>query len=172
MIARLAIFFSLLASIVVVITFLTGTKSVPDFFNSSGSQATQPAPQSQPTSSMAPQQHSPAALQPDIPPAPQPTDTPSSSDTTFSPSFVCAADRGTVEQAICHDADLSAKDREMAQLYFQKRKNLVGDDGARFIQSQRDWLAKRNACSDPRLRQCVADLYDSRITELQAYSGN
>jgi uncharacterized protein len=70
-----------------------------------------------------------------------------------------------VEQAICADPILAAKDMRMALLYEQ-------GGGSRYRpvdEQQWRWLAAREACGrGPRaaLEQCIARTYDARIAEL------
>ena len=82
-----------------------------------------------------------------------------------SPSFNCRYARTPVEQAICSDPVLGAKDRRMARLYEKA-------GGSRFgpvEPTQRAWLAARDACArlgGPALLACLHDAYDSRIVDL------
>jgi uncharacterized protein len=62
-----------------------------------------------------------------------------------SPSFNCRYARTAVEQAICSDPALAAKDRRMARLY------------------ERDGCAR---VAGPALHACIHGAYDARITEL------
>jgi uncharacterized protein len=82
-----------------------------------------------------------------------------------SPSFNCRYARTPVEQAICSDPALAAKDRRMARLYERA-------GGSRFgpvEPTQHAWLAVRDACArvaGPALHACVHEAYDARVTEL------
>src|SRR5215207_423660 len=73
--------------------------------------------------------------------------------------------RTPVEQAICSDPVLAAKDRRMARLYEKA-------GGSRFgpvEPTQRAWLAARDACArvgGPALHACLHHVYDARIAEL------
>jgi hypothetical protein len=84
------------------------------------------------------------------------------------PSFDCGYARTPVEQAICADPVLAAKDRHMALLYEQR-------GGSRFRpvdERQWRWLAAREACGRaPRavLEVCIARTYDARIAELSGF---
>jgi uncharacterized protein len=82
-----------------------------------------------------------------------------------SPSFNCRYARTPVEQAICSDPALAAKDRRMARLYERA-------GGSRFgpvEPTQSAWLATRDACArvaGPALHACIHEAYDARIAEL------
>jgi uncharacterized protein len=82
-----------------------------------------------------------------------------------SPSFNCRYARAPVEQAICSDPALAAKDRRMARLYERA-------GGSRFgpvEPTQSAWLAARDGCArvaGPALHACIHDAYDARIAEL------
>ena len=82
-----------------------------------------------------------------------------------SPSFNCRYARTPVEQAICSDPALAAKDRRMARLYERA-------GGSRFgpvEPTQSAWLATRDACArvaGPALHACIHEAYDARVTEL------
>ena len=82
-----------------------------------------------------------------------------------SPSFNCRYARTPVEQAICSDPALAAKDRRMARLYERA-------GGSRFgpvEPTQSAWLAARDGCArvaGPALVACIHDAYDARIAEL------
>jgi hypothetical protein len=83
------------------------------------------------------------------------------------PSFNCRYARTAVEQAICADPLLAAKDRRMALLYERA-------GGSRFRPvdpTQWGWLAARNGCARARgaLDACVHRAYDSRIAELSSF---
>jgi uncharacterized protein len=82
-----------------------------------------------------------------------------------SPSFNCRYARTPVEQAICSDPALAAKDRRMARLYERA-------GGSRFgpvEPTQSAWLAARDACArvaGPGLHACIHEAYDARIADL------
>jgi uncharacterized protein len=82
-----------------------------------------------------------------------------------SPSFNCRYARTPVEQAICRDSALAAKDRRMARLYERA-------GGSRFgpvEPTQSAWLATRDACArvaGPALHACIHEAYDARIAGL------
>jgi uncharacterized protein len=81
------------------------------------------------------------------------------------PSFDCGGARTRVEQTICADPALAAKDRQMARLYAQAAR---GSEVA--VLSQREWLARRDDCNRldaGELRACTHRAYDARIRELR-----
>jgi uncharacterized protein YecT (DUF1311 family) len=156
MIGRLAVVASLLASIIVVITFMTGNQYFKDFFGSDSS----PPKGIQPASFTGREGPRPVYA----PPRPI-------LRTDFHPSFDCRIDRGLVEQAICSDEMLSAKDRSLAELYFSLRAGTSGVDRARLVEAQRQWLRMRSGCRPPGLTECVSALYDTRIAELKNPAG-
>ena len=80
------------------------------------------------------------------------------------PSFDCGRARTPVEQTICADPVLAAKDRRMARLYAQ-----AGRSGA-LEMSQREWLGARDGCNrlgGGELHACIHNAYDARIRELR-----
>lgn len=91
------------------------------------------------------------------------------------PAFDCSKAEHEVENIICQDDELSAKDRKLAEVYKQTIAALekVDAGGPQAIQElktyQRGWIGGRNECwkADDK-RQCTADIYDRRIAELQA----
>ena len=88
---------------------------------------------------------------------------------TSSPSFDCADTFGSVEEMICEDPALMALDRRLNDLYAHKIENIDPDEALPIRAFQRGWIKARNDCfkaSDP--HQCVVDIYNDRIAELQA----
>jgi hypothetical protein len=81
------------------------------------------------------------------------------------PSFNCSYAQTVVEQVICAEPGLAAKDLRMALLYEQR-----GGSRYRPVDAQQwRWLAAREACGRaPRamLERCIAQTYDARIAEL------
>ena len=81
------------------------------------------------------------------------------------PSFNCAGARTRVEQTICTDPALAAKDRQMTRLYANaaRASEVV-------MLNQREWLAARDQCNrldGGELRACTHRAYDARIRELR-----
>ncbi|WP_198162433.1 lysozyme inhibitor LprI family protein [Bosea sp. WAO] len=75
------------------------------------------------------------------------------------PSFDCGKAATQVEQAICGDQGLWAKDRAMNQLYLAGRA-MPAAARKRFLDEQRAWMSARDRCSD---RPCVHQAYDQRL---------
>ncbi len=84
------------------------------------------------------------------------------------PSFDCPTDRGAVEQAICSNPSLSAKDARMDSLYRQAQQELSGSVRAQLETAQRAWVKRRNACRGSDLGSCIERTYDTRLRELEA----
>lgn len=93
------------------------------------------------------------------------------------PSFDCTQARTGVEKLICGDAGLAALDFELARIYGQRRKSLVGDGAEEaLVAEQREWRKKRDlACPVPRGAEgealntaaaCLAEAYRFRLAEL------
>ncbi len=90
---------------------------------------------------------------------------PARSTVSPSPSFNCRSARTSVEQAICDDPELAAKDRRMARLYERAGGSRFGPVDP----TQRGWLAARDACgraAGAALQACLHGAYDGRIREL------
>jgi uncharacterized protein len=88
------------------------------------------------------------------------------------PSFDCRTDTKPVEQAICADAALSARDRMLSETYYRLADTLPQGDRIALRDQQRDWIRRRNACmASGNLVPCIAQAYDQRIAQLRALSG-
>lgn len=91
--------------------------------------------------------------------------TASAAQSAAQPSFACVGDLNYVENMICGDASLAAKDREVADLYgriLRSRPN----SGAR--DTQRGWLEARNRCGGSGdIAACLHSEYDSRIAAMR-----
>ena len=85
------------------------------------------------------------------------------------PSFDCSKASGSIEEMICKDAELSALDRRLAEVYAAASKIAVGEDPPVLKAEQRGWIKGRNDCwkSDDK-HTCVQENYRRRIAELQA----
>ena len=97
------------------------------------------------------------------------SETPQPQQAASLPSFDCADTFGSVEEMICDDPALMALDRRLNDLYAHKIENIDADEALPIRAFQRGWIKARNACSksnDP--RQCVVDIYNDRIAELEA----
>jgi len=88
------------------------------------------------------------------------------------PTFDCAKARGGVENLICRDAQLTALDRRMYEVYGAAMKSWPADVAAKERALQRGWLKGRNECwkADDK-RGCIEESYRTRIVELQIRSG-
>lgn len=75
------------------------------------------------------------------------------------PSFDCSKAATNVEQEICRDPGLWAKDRAMNQLYLAGRR-IPAPARNQFLTEQREWMNLRNRCLD---RQCLHQTYDQRL---------
>jgi uncharacterized protein YecT (DUF1311 family) len=80
------------------------------------------------------------------------------------PSFDCNKASNQVEQMICSDSGLSAKDKELVEWYISavkvaKEYNDV-DWGRELKETQVKFIKKRNAC---KTKPCILDVYEKRI---------
>lgn len=85
------------------------------------------------------------------------------------PSFDCRTDTQPVEQAICADSGLSARDRKLSESYYRLADMLPQAERFALRDQQRDWIRRRNACGS--LVPCIAQAYDQRLAQLQAQPG-
>lgn len=83
------------------------------------------------------------------------------------PSFDCAKALTAVEGAICADAGIAAKDRDVANRYrgwlAAIEAGRLIDDASEIAADQRAWIGRRNACVDA---ACISNAYDERLAEL------
>jgi uncharacterized protein len=91
------------------------------------------------------------------------------------PAFDCSKAEHVIEQLICKDEQLAAKDRKIADVYRQSIRAMEKVDvgGAEAIKelkaAQRGWMGGRNDCwKAANKRQCTIDSYDRRTAYLQA----
>ena len=90
------------------------------------------------------------------------------------PSFDCSRTQHEIEDIICHDETLAAKDRRLVEIYRQALKAVGGvADKVKATKllkaTQRGWIKGRNDCWKAEDKaQCASDNYDMRIAELQA----
>lgn len=84
------------------------------------------------------------------------------------PSFNCKRASGWIEEAICADPVLAAKDRAAAYMYMGSRSTMqeYGDSEEVFDlkRERREWLKRRNACTTV---GCLHASYDARLRRLQ-----
>jgi uncharacterized protein len=86
------------------------------------------------------------------------------------PSFNCKkVEAGSIEEMICKDAQLSALDAKMAEVYQAAAKKATNEHPPILKSEQRGWIKGRDECwkSDDQ-RACVETEYIQRIAELQA----
>ncbi len=82
------------------------------------------------------------------------------------PSFSCILDRNEDEQAICHDATLSAKDVTLDDRYQKLKRDLPAEKFKAIHDAQIAWLAKRRNCGAS--VNCIGNLYDERLAALDS----
>ncbi len=87
-------------------------------------------------------------------PAPAPTQ----------PGFDCRKVQSATEGAICASPQLAGLDRQMSQAYAAALGGSSGAGAAQLRESQRQWIARRNACGADTI--CIADAYRSRAAVL------
>jgi uncharacterized protein len=96
----------------------------------------------------------------------EPVLAPPASAARVAPSFECRPGQGAIEQAICADDALAAKDRKMSDLYDGLRKRLPDTARKNLLEAQLAWKRERAQCREP-MNACLAVLYDKRIRELE-----
>ncbi|MEW9920483.1 hypothetical protein AB2B41_12780 [Marimonas sp. MJW-29] len=79
------------------------------------------------------------------------------------PSFNCAKAETPTEFAICRSEDMWALDRAMNWIFFIYRRNTKSSVSREFLRQQRDWLSRRDECSDN--SDCLIRKYQSRLIE-------
>lgn len=86
------------------------------------------------------------------------------------PSFDCGkVESGSIPALVFDDAELSALDRQLAEVYAAARAKASNEHPPRLKAEQRGWIKGRDDCwKSTDLRGCVAESYRLRITELQA----
>lgn len=102
---------------------------------------------------------------------------PSTAVLAAQPSFDCAKAGHEIEQMICNDDELAAKDRVLAEVYREAITAIEGTaDGEQALDrldaEQRGWAGGRDDCREAEdKRACALESYDRRIVELQARYG-
>lgn len=86
------------------------------------------------------------------------------------PSFDCSkVESGSIEARVCQSDELSALDRQLAEVYAAATKKAVNQQPPILKAEQRGWIKGRNECWKAREKnQCIQDSYQQRIAELQA----
>ncbi|WP_282298661.1 MliC family protein [Stenotrophomonas sp. PS02289] len=114
---------------------------------------------SEPTPAESPAQP-PAAAQAPAPAVPAPAPAPAQG-----PSFDCNQASSDAETQVCNDAELSALDRRLAELY---KAAQTSPDELDIAAEQRGWIKGRDACWQAvDARRCLVESYQTRIVELQ-----
>jgi uncharacterized protein len=88
---------------------------------------------------------------------------------TVAPSFDCAkAKKGSIDQVICADRELSILDRTMGLDYERAKLQTPPVEAANLLREQRAFIANRNKCMKRRAdrQACIAFAYESRIQRL------
>jgi uncharacterized protein len=88
---------------------------------------------------------------------------------TVAPSFDCAkAKKGTIDQVICADRELSILDRTMGLDYERAKLQTPPVEAAKLLREQREFIANRNLCMKRKAdrQACIAFAYESRIQRL------
>lgn len=85
------------------------------------------------------------------------------------PSFDCSKKLGTVESLVCKDAELSALDRKLSDLYKAALGKTSGRELTNLKLEQIGWVKGRDDCwKGQDMRECAKGNYIDRIVELQA----
>lgn len=87
-------------------------------------------------------------------------------NTSASPSFDCTDVLSVTERQICRHADLAALDRDVAQAFARERA--AGQADGTLQMSQREWLARRNACGSN--VACLRHSMEERLSTLDSPS--
>jgi len=86
------------------------------------------------------------------------------------PSFDCSkVEKGSIEELVCQSDELSALDRQMAEVYSAAAKKATYEHPPVLKAEQRGWIKGRNDCwKSAAIPACVKLNYQLRIAELQA----
>jgi uncharacterized protein len=89
-----------------------------------------------------------------------------------SPSFDCARSTSIVEERICADPRLAARDNQLANVYAESVRRSGGRPESWLLRSQQAFVNQRNSCaeSDDQVG-CIERVYDERIAEVQVKGG-
>ena len=87
-----------------------------------------------------------------------------------SPSFDCSkVEKGSIEEIICNNEELSALDQKMAKVYKEAEKKAANEVPPTLKAEQRGWIKGRNECwKSEDEKECIKENYLYRIAELQA----
>jgi uncharacterized protein len=91
------------------------------------------------------------------------------------PAFDCAKAEHEIEELICQDEELAAKDRSLAKVFKQavaamEKVDAGGPEAIKELKAtQRGWIGGRNECwKEADKRQCAVDSYERQTAFLQA----
>lgn len=89
------------------------------------------------------------------------------------PSYDCSTVASTsIEALVCQSDELSALDRQLAEVYAAARKKAVNAHPPTLKAEQRGWIKGRNDCwKSGDSRACIVSSYKERIVELQIQYG-
>lgn len=93
------------------------------------------------------------------PETPSPTPT-AQAMRTFNPSFSCAGQTDDVLLMICHDSELSRKDRTLSDRFRARLRQTDGEGRQDLLQKQRGFLRERSQCGNI---GCLHEWYDRTI---------
>ncbi len=79
-------------------------------------------------------------------------------------SYTCSPNASIAEWHICADSELLALDGEMEKFYNMNLEVAEGKLHSQLIQTQAQWLKKRNQC---KTKECVKKTYKQRIYWLE-----
>ena len=87
-----------------------------------------------------------------------------------SPSFDCSkVEKGSTEEIICNDSELSELDRKMAKVYKEAEQKAKNEVPPVLKAEQRGWIKGRDDCwKSEDEKECIKENYLLRIAELQA----
>lgn len=84
----------------------------------------------------------------------------------FSAGFDCNKASTNTEKAICENPEISVLDSRLSKYYSTIQKNLTPEEKKELINSQREWLKKRNADCKANI-ECLKEKYETRLVTLQ-----
>jgi len=86
------------------------------------------------------------------------------------PSYDCnEVEKSSIPALICADAELSALDRKLAEVYTAASARAANEHPPQLKAEQRGWIKGRDDCwKSTDQRACIEDSYRLRIAELQA----
>ena len=86
------------------------------------------------------------------------------------PSFDCSkVEQGSIAERVCQSAELSALDRQLAEVYAAANQQAGNPQPPVLKAEQRGWIKGRDDCwKAADIPACIKDSYQLRIAELQA----